>query len=89
MYVNALSDEGAAGVRRAYPPEKLRRLARSCAYYPHRGYPPAATARLPPAPYPGCPCRFRMVGCETDASSGCSAEGVSFALTLAESAPGP
>jgi FAD/FMN-containing dehydrogenase len=26
VYVNALNDEGAAGVRRAYPPEKLARL---------------------------------------------------------------
>ena len=26
VYVNALSDEGAEGVRRAYPPEKLARL---------------------------------------------------------------
>ena len=26
VYVNALSDEGVAGVRRAYPPEKLARL---------------------------------------------------------------
>jgi FAD/FMN-containing dehydrogenase len=25
-YVNSMSDEGAAGVRRAYPPEKLARL---------------------------------------------------------------
>ena len=26
QYVNTLSDEGAEGVRRAYPPEKLARL---------------------------------------------------------------
>ncbi len=36
VYVNALSDEGAEGVRRAYPPEKLARLtALKNAYDPH------------------------------------------------------
>ncbi|MCP2266537.1 FAD-binding oxidoreductase [Promicromonospora thailandica] len=33
VYVNALSDDGAAGVRRAYPPEKLARLAAVKAAY--------------------------------------------------------
>jgi FAD/FMN-containing dehydrogenase len=36
VYVNALSDEGAEGVRRAYPPEKLTRLvALKTTYDPH------------------------------------------------------
>ncbi len=36
VYVNALSDEGAEGVRRAYPPDKLARLtALKDAYDPH------------------------------------------------------
>jgi FAD/FMN-containing dehydrogenase len=36
VYVNALSDEGAEGVRRAYPPAKLARLtALKTAYDPH------------------------------------------------------
>jgi FAD/FMN-containing dehydrogenase len=35
MYVNAMSDEGAAGVARAYPPAKLARLrALKTAYDP-------------------------------------------------------
>jgi FAD/FMN-containing dehydrogenase len=33
MYVNAMSDEGASGVARAYPPEKLDRLRRLKAEY--------------------------------------------------------
>jgi len=36
VYVNALSDEGAEGVRRAYPPAKLARLrALKTGYDPH------------------------------------------------------
>jgi FAD/FMN-containing dehydrogenase len=33
MYVNVVGDEGAAGVRRAYPPDKLRRLGQLKAAY--------------------------------------------------------
>ena len=56
-YVNALSDEGSEGVRRAYPPEKLARLtALKNAYDPgnvfhlNQNIPPTAPpARIPPA----------------------------------------
>ena len=56
-YVNALSDEGSEGLRRAYPPEKLARLtALKNAYDPgnvfhlNQNIPPTAPpARIPPA----------------------------------------
>jgi FAD/FMN-containing dehydrogenase len=51
MYVNALSDEGAAGVRRAYPPDKLRRLsALKAAYDPDNVF--HLNANIPPAGSP-------------------------------------
>lgn len=55
VYVNVLGDDGAAGVRRAYPPQKLARLAAvKAAYDPdnvlhlNQNIPPAPTVRPVP-----------------------------------------
>ncbi len=48
VYVNALSDEGAVGVRRAYPPDKLARLtAVKDRYDPHNVF--HLNANIPPS----------------------------------------